>query len=155
MKLIDKEMNNAKYKAFGKVKEKNNDKHSGEIIALQKEKLAVIDNGADKNNEDVVSIDKKLAATLLVKQREIFELKIKCLIDAKNKKGNAAAVFRLKDDIVGPKKIAQEAVVLLDYTSNEVVNEPSQIKRVSLEYCKDLLKNRKPKNGYEEDIFLK
>ena len=86
MKLIDKEMNNAKYKAFGKVKEKNNDKHSGEVIALQKEKLAVIDNGADKNNEDVVSIDKKLAATLLVKQRKIFELRIKCLIDAKNRK---------------------------------------------------------------------
>ena len=85
----------------------------------------------------------------------MFESRIKCLIDTKSKKGMSANVFNSKDDIIGPKKRAQEAVVLIDKVTNEEMNKPSDIRRVSLEYCKDLLKNREPKNGFEVDIYLK
>lgn len=91
MKVIDKEMNNAKYKAFGKVKQKKKDKHSDEIVALQKEKLEIVDIGGQEVADEVTIIDKKLANILLSKQREIFESRIKCLIDAKSKKGMPAA----------------------------------------------------------------
>ena len=155
MKVIDKEMNAAKYKAFGKVKERKNDKQAGEIVALQKEKLELINNCDEEAVEDIAFIDKKLATALLVKQRESFEVRIKCLLDTKSQKGNSAAVFKLKDDIVGPKKIAQEAVVLIDNTKNEEVSNPRDIKKVSLEYCKELLRNREPRNGYEEDVSVK
>ena len=93
MKVIDKEINNAKYKAFGKVKQKTKDKCTGEIVALQKEKLNTVNNGDEAATDEVAVIVKKLAISFLTKQQEMFESRIKCLIDTKSKKGMSATVF--------------------------------------------------------------
>ena len=44
---------------------------------------------------------------------------------------------------------------LIDSKSGEEVSTPEEIKRVSLEYCKALLTNRKPKDDFAEDILMK
>ena len=54
--------------------------------------------------------------------------------------------------VVGRKKSCQEATVLVDPKTSVEVNSVTEIKRVSLEYCKNLLTNRSPKPGYENII---
>ena len=44
---------------------------------------------------------------------------------------------------------------MVDPASGEEVTTPEEIKRVSLQYCKDLLTNRKPKDEYAEDYMMK
>ena len=71
------------------------------------------------------------------------------------KKGRSALIFNLKEKVVGAKKVGQEATVLIDPVSKEEVNTPSEIKRVSIEYCQNLLTNRDPKEEFIEDLDLK
>ena len=97
---------------------------------------------ANKNLED---IDKRLAATLLTKQREAFSKELDELRNMKKSKGKAAVVFNLKEKIVGTKAVASEAVVIIDPKTKAEVSNQNEIKRVSLEYCSDLLTNRLPK----------
>ena len=100
-------------------------------------------------------IDKRLAATLLTKQREAFSKELDELRNMKKSKGKAAVVFNLKEKIVGTKAVASEAVVIIDPKTKAEVSNQNEIKRVSLEYCSDLLTNRSPKAGFEEDILMK
>ena len=71
------------------------------------------------------------------------------------KTSTKAPIFSLKAKIVGSKSSKQEATVLIDPKSKSEVTTPEDIKRVSLQYCVDLLTNRKPKEDYIEDIWLK
>ena len=69
-------------------------------------------------------------------------------------KGRSAVVFKLKERVVGEKKSGQEATVMIDPTTNEEVNTPEGIKRVSIDYCQNLLTNRDPKPEYSEDLEM-
>ena len=77
------------------------------------------------------------------KQREQFEKELKTIKDVKARKGKSAAIFVTKERIVGPKSAAQEATVLTDPKSGAEVSTPSDIKCVSLDYCKALLTKRR------------
>ena len=68
------------------------------------------------------------------------------------KKGKCAAVFSLKAKILGEKKEKQEAVVIEDPDTEELLFDAESIKAASLKYLKDLLTNRDPREGYENDL---
>ena len=74
------------------------------------------------------------------------------LLSLKKEKGRAAAIFKLKENISGPKKNPLDPVILIDPETGFEVMEPEEIKRVSLRYCVKLLTNREPKDQYV-DIF--
>ena len=107
------------------------------------------------NEKQVEEIDKKIAANLLKIQRETFEAELESIREMKSSRGRSAAIFNTKDKIVGKKATAPEAVVLFNPRTKEEVNTANDIKKVSLQYCTDLLTNRKPKVQYEEDILMK
>ena len=159
MKNIDKEMKSVKFKAFGKAKERAKPIVDKENDALKNEKEKLLSIKEKKNevyiDEKIKDIDDKMTAKLLKTQREQFEKELCSLREVKTSKGMSAAVFKLKEKIVGPKSTKQEATVLIDPQSNLEVNTPEDIKRISLQYCVDLLTNRKPKDEFAEDIFLK
>ena len=73
----------------------------------------------------------------------------------KSSKGFSSTIFKIKDDILGPKKITQEASSLIDFKTGCLLTSPTDIKRVSLQYCQELLANRNPKEGFEADIDMK
>ena len=73
----------------------------------------------------------------------------------KQNKGNAAAIFSLKKRIVGTKSASDEPSVILDPKTNIPIFEPSKIKEVCVEYCKDLLTNREPNEDFVEDLQWK
>ena len=154
MVKMDKELDKLKFQAFGKVKEKSRDSMCKELDKLVKEKDKLLDD-KDHDVTKMKVVEDKISATLLKKQREAFEKELKGLKEIKLNKGKSAAIFKLKDKIVGPKTAAQEATVLMDPKNGTEVVTPAEIKRVLLQYCKDLLTNRNAKEEYKEDIFLK
>ena len=56
---------------------------------------------------------------------------------------------------MGPKKAAQEPTAVIDPQTGMFVLDPTKIKEVVLEFCKKLLTNREPSEGYESDLELK
>ena len=159
MNKIEKEMNNMKHVAFGKVKEKSNKKSFNPVDIIQSEKVEIFENKIGMNDSEfaakVENIDKRLSSALIGQQRESFLARLENITKVKRQKGRSAAVFNLKDDVIGHKKTGQEATILIDPMTGTEVTSPNEIKRVSLGYCKELLTNRKPKAEYEDDILLK
>ena len=159
MNKIGKEMNNMKYVAFGKVKEKTSKKSFNSVDVIQKEKVKIFEKKTGENHLEfaakVESIDKRLSSALIGQQRESFLARMESITKLQKQKGRSAAVFNLKDDVIGHKKTGQEATILIDPITRKEVTSPFEIRRVSLDYCNELLTNRKPKAGYEDDIFLK
>ena len=51
----------------------------------------------------------------------------------------SAINFKVKDKVVGKKKVGQEATVLMDPKNCDEVTTPAEIKQVSIDYCQDLL----------------
>ena len=100
-------------------------------------------------------LEERMANTVLVKQRECFVNETARLRDIRGKKGPTAALFRLKERIVGSKKSGSTAVVIRDPQSGGEVSTVQGIKDTTLKYCRDLLTNRAPRSGFEEIIRTK
>ena len=81
-------------------------------------------------------------------RRNNLEKELSELSKARKSRGNIAAVFKLKESIVGKKVSNQEASSVIDPLTNTEVNTVEGIKLASLNYCKSLLTNRDPKPGY-------
>ena len=92
---------------------------------------------------------------MLSQQRKNLENEISKLKEVKARKGKAAAIFYLKDKIVGSKKTQQEPAVIKHPVTKKCVTDTKEIKRISLKYCVDLLTNREPREGFEEIIDMK
>ena len=155
MSKIYNEMESVKFKAFGKSKEKSKIKVGKELAALQAEKIEICDKDMENLNDKVAVVDQKMSTLLLQKHREVFEAELKELRDTKKYKGKAVAVFKTKNKIVGNKAVVAEPVVLIDPKTKAEVDSPEGIRKVSLDYCTELLTNRKPKVNFEEDILMK
>ena len=84
-----------------------------------------------------------------------MEKEIRSFNEIKSRKGKCAAVFKLRESVVGSKKKLPESTVLIDPVTNTEVNSVEGIKRISLNYCKQLLTNRSPNSGYEDVLAEK
>ena len=75
MILIEKELNKAKYKSFGKVSVRNDLKTNKEIKKLQKEKLEILNDVAKSKDRDEIiqSIEENITEEVLGNQREQLE----------------------------------------------------------------------------------
>ena len=155
MKTIDTELNKVKFVSFGKVKVRQKKKSLDILESLQKDKIKCFENENGIIEEEVKEIDSKIAEHILKEQRIQFEKEIECMKNLRNTKGKSALIFNLKEKVVGPKKAGQEATVLNDPKTKNEVNSPDGIKKVSIDYCADLLTNRDPKHEYLEDLEFK
>ena len=102
------------------------------------------------NEEAVESLEEEIADTLKDIQSKKFENDIRTMKELNSKKGKAASHFWLRDKTLGKKKNPPEQIALRDPESGFLVYKPEDIKRVSLDYCVNLLSTKEPKSGYEE-----
>ena len=120
MKKIDKELTTIKFKAFGKAKEKPKLTLCKDILKLQDEKLSLFKSKENKDiteeqmDKKIKDIDDKITASVLQKQREEFEKELEALRNLKVTCGMSAAVFKMKEKVVGPKSGKQEATTLVN-----------------------------------------
>ena len=109
----------------------------------------------NENVDKIKVIEEKITMELLSNQRAKLEKELSLLKDMRAKKGKSSAIFHLKDKVIGKKKVAQEATTMKHPKTKIELTRTKDIKEASINYCVDLLTNRKPKAGYEEDILLK
>ena len=101
-------------------------------------------------NNNMESIEAK---EILSRQSEQLEKEI---MEIKNdKQGRASKVFKMKARIDGSKTRGQEAQAIKDPISGELLTSIDEIKRATLEYNVEVLKNNKPEEGFEELVRLK
>ena len=109
-------------------------------------------NSDDDSSNVIQTIDSEMASVIKAMQQQKFSNEIKTLEELKRTKGKAAATFKLRDSILGAKKNPLEPIILIDPITGEEVNTPNEIKRVSVEFCERLLRNREPKDEYSHVI---
>ena len=150
-KIIEKELEMIKYKSFGKVKFKKRCVEDEKLSELQARKCSLLaEENTEVNTIKRQLIDEEIASALMTKQSNALQQKVSLLHDIKAKKGKMAALFKLKEGVVGPKSAQTEAVSLLDPESGCEITSAVGIKKASLDYCTKLLTNRAPKDGYVE-----
>ena len=155
-KKIEKELNSIKYEVFGKVKiAGKNNKNARQLENLQLEKNTITKGNDPDKVMRLEKVDRKMASTLKDIERESFEKDIKYLEGLRKEKGKSAAVFSLKEKILGKKKSSQERTVIKDPVTGREVSTPSEIKRVSLDYLVNLLSNKPVKEEYAEVLNVK
>ena len=147
---LEKTMNKLKFKAFGKVSFSSRPAVDKPLGRLYQQKEALNNNSED--GDKIMEVEKKIAELLIQNQRTDYERKLATLKDLKNTKGKSAAVFNLKAKVLGGKKANQEAVVIKDPITKELVFEAEKIQETSLNYLKNLLTNKEPKDDYKKDL---
>ena len=129
MKEIDKIDTKTKFQAFGKTK-----------LTSRK----ALNNKLDNKTQD------EKDAAIKQKETEKVENQIE-KIKSKNQ-GRAGNVFRIRKDIVGPKKAGQEATSVKDPSTGEILVTKDDIKKATLNYCVKNLKGNKPDKSVVEMI---
>ena len=84
-----------------------------------------------------------------------FEKEIGSLKSKWSKKGKTAAIFDLKERVIGSKKSGMETVAVVHPETGILVTSPKAIKKVSLDYCVKLLTNREPKDSFKKILETK
>ena len=134
MKRLDKMQEKIKHATLGKTKvksKKNTAKHpEKETVSEEEHAKMLMRKASDK-------IEKAIQSVSSMKQ------------------GNCAKLFKMRDLVDGPKKAGQEAQAVEDSRSGELVVSGSAIKKASLEYCLDTLKQNEPKDKFKELIGVK
>ena len=155
MNEIEKELTKAKFQAFDKVTVRKELKRNKEMIILKEKRAQLINKDSDNNEDEIKLIDNEITNKILSKQRNNLEYELKQLKSLAKHKGKTAAIFNLKGKVIGNKKTEQEPTSMKHPVTHEVLTKRSEIKKAALAYCVDLLDNRKPKAGYEEEVVIK
>ena len=122
-------------------------------LPLTKKKLQINNNCEEESKERKLDeVDAKMADVLYKIESKQFESDMNKLKEIKREKGKAAAVFKLKEKILGKKKVGQEPAVIKDPETGFEITKAEEIKQVTLNYCVKLLTNREPKEAYRETI---
>ena len=135
VKKFERMHNDIKFEAFGKVtlKDKNN-----------------VQEKQQKNKTS----EEEEARNLLKKQTEKAEEELIKLKDSK--KGRTASIFKIVQAIQGPRKGgSMQAYSITDPKSGEVAVSGNEIKRISLEYCREVLTKNEAEGSYKKEIALK
>ena len=156
IKKIEKELTSIKYKVFGKVSGKKKLISTNKVDALQKKKHHL--NKAFKGGElkkKRYELDQELKLAVDEVQQKAMNVEITKLKTLKATKGISAAVFNLRGGILGSSKTSSDPICINDPISGLPIMSPVEIKKVTLDYCTNLLTNRKPKAEYIEVIRKK
>ena len=103
-KTIEKELTRTKFACFGKVKVCSKDKTQKALENLQVRKHLISADPQENSKEMMDAIDEEMAEKLKVIEKKKLEKDIRQLEALNENKGRSAAVFSLKDKILGNKK---------------------------------------------------
>ena len=138
MVQLTRRMEKIKFQSFGKVKMKvqtlDNDK---ELCKLYEQK--------NEKDCDEDAINQRINNKIIEYQLKDYEKKLKCLKQLKTEKGKSAAVFKLKEKIVGSKKVGQEAVSMKDPISGDLIVDNAELKEASVS-------NQSPLDNFKEEF---
>ena len=119
------------------------------MTKLQSKKLSIYNKCSGQELEEkLVNINNKISTAIKEVQQKKLEDEMTKFRRIKASKGNSAAVFKLRDEVLGSSKQGLDPVVLLDPNTNLPVMTPEEIKTITLNYCVNLLSVRQPSEEY-------
>ena len=122
-------MEKVKYSCFGKVSISKVSKEEKQVEVLQKEKMSLECLPKDEEvNKRMKTVDEELATALHNMNSINFEKEIDNLTRAKKLKGKSAAIFKLREKVLGPKESSLDAVAIEEPKDGELVSYPRRIK---------------------------
>ena len=65
------------------------------------------------------------------------------------------AIFNIKERVLGKKKDVDGPTAVVDPVTKVKTFEPKEILKVCADYCVNLLKNKEPSEGFQEDMDMK
>ena len=71
------------------------------------------------------------------------------------KVGKVGMIWEIRKRVMGEKKTKPEATAIINPKTNKLVVTKSEVKAVTLNYCKETLANNEPDKGFEELILYK
>ena len=105
--------------------------------------------------EALATIDDKIASQIIASQRKELVSEIEAINKVKHMKGQVAAIFDIKNKILGNKKKPErEATAVINYRTRELEVCPEKIKEISLDYISNLLDNDEPEDDVKVDVTL-
>ena len=105
--------------------------------------------------EALTTIDDKIASQIIASQRKELVSEIEAINKVKHMKGQVAAIFDIKNKILGNKKKPErEATAVINFRTRELEVCPEKIKEISLDYISNLLDNDEPEDDVKEDVAL-
>ena len=125
--ILEKELTRIKHASFGKVKVSKKTNDAKKLESLQSQKAKLDDSG------NAAKVDEEIADTLKRIQIKEYERDLSKIDEIKSQKGKSAAIFHLKDKILGKKKVSQEQTYVIDPETGKELYSP--IKEASLKYC--------------------
>ena len=149
MKLFQKAKEKIKYQSFEKIRITSNGPNNPELKKLYDIKTNIYKSQdiANTREEEIDEVEAKISEKLLEAQRKSIEKELEDIREAK-KNGRCAAVFKLKAKVAGEKKETAEAIAIKDPVSGAMLYDHEEIKSASLNYCQNLLKDKKPDDEY-------
>ena len=106
----------------------------------------------DEAEEELAVVDKEICEEIKAVNSECIDANLIKFSKIQKTKGQSAAVFKLKEDILGPSKFSNDPVAIVDPETGIEVMTPQEIKKVSLKYCVRLLTNREPSDQYYDYV---
>ena len=94
-----------------------------------------LDSSTSDNSERVKEVDNALAYALKEVNRLNYEKEIENLQNTRNCKGISAAVYKLKEKVMGPKEAKPDAIAIEDPVTGNQITEPEWINEISLNIC--------------------
>ena len=156
LKVVEKESSKVKHICFGKVKLSSKSKKDKNLEELHRQKMdanKIVDT--IEKEKKVQKVDAKIVDVMMDIQKDKYEKEVNNLKEVKRAKGKSAAIFKLRDKILGTKKSPQEQVVIKDPTTQAYVYTPEEIKEATLKYCVNLLTKGEPKAEYKDIVEQK
>ena len=109
----------------------------------------------DKKHQSREELDAEICAELKVRERKEMEKELEYIQSTKENKGKAAAIFGIRNKVLGKKNSSDEPSVILHPKTGIPMMKPNEIKEICVDYCKDLLTNKEPKEDFIEDLQWK
>ena len=125
------------------------------LVALFQEKENILKNAVEATDNVVNNIDCKIANEINKAHKEDMTKEFTKIYKTMTRKGNSAAVFSVKEKILGKKKDSGEPHAIRNSKTGDLIFHSSGIKETSVKYCKDLLTNRDPEEEYVDDLIWK
>ena len=156
LKVVEKESSKVKHICFGKVKLSSKSKKDKKLEELHRQKIDANKMVDTKEKETKVQkVDTEIVDLMMEIQKDKYEKEVDKLKEVKREKGKSAAIFKLREKILGTKKSPQDQVVIKDPTTQVDVYTPDGIKEATLEYCVKLLTKSEPKAEFKEIVEQK
>ena len=90
-----------------------------------------------------------------IKTKETERLEAEIIKVKAMKQGRAGKVFKMREVISGEKKSGKEAHAILDPKTNKMVVANEEIRKVTLQYCLNVLEKNKPEEEVKQLVELK